>query len=297
MLTGCDQLASPPLPVGNGGGRLAAESQEPDVRNALLEKLQGKTLEQKLQILLDIVKQDASESARRDALDFICGLGKDASPLAEALAEQLLLESNVRMVPDLKTTLVEIQADVENYFITAAASADEAQRLRIIDVLGELSKAKPETLSFLAVQFEAKNQTAKVAAIKAVGKIGPAAQGMLPKLNELAGRPRVPLEGSTDGGRAFRASRDLQGAAVRAIEAVGADKSSIDVLTAALSQEPQIAEPAARALGTLGPAAASALKDLEKLAARNDHGGKDIKTRLAREAAAEAIQLIGRPAK
>ncbi len=92
--------------------------------------------------------------------------------------------------------------------------------------------------------------------------------------------------------QAYRQSRDLQTAAVGAIEQIGADAAAVPALGVASAKEPRIAESAANALARLGPAAAAAKPELQQLLQRNDHGGKDIKTRLARSAAEKALVAI-----
>ena len=77
-----------------------------------------------------------------------------------------------------------------------------------------------------------------------------------------------------------------------AIAAIGANEQAIPSLTSALSGDPFSAQLAAEALATLGPRAASALPELEKLRAQNDHHGRAIAIAMAVKAAKHAIAAI-----
>lgn len=276
--TGCYQTSSP--------------DPQDNLRNNLLEKLQGQAREEKLQIVLKIVQSDSNEAVRLDALKYVCGLGIDAAPLGEPLVDQLLIESNPRIVLGLTEAIVQSQLDVETYMTAKAVNADAVQLTRIYKVLGHLSAPKPETVDFLIDQLSTANQSQFEAVCKALEDIGPAAKSALPKLVELAARPRESSDGRDGDERVYQENRNTHGSVIRAIAAIGADASAIDILTSTLSMEPQIARFAAEALGSIGPAAATALPELEALYARDDHDGKDVKTRQAREAAGKAIAAI-----
>lgn len=287
---GCDQFASQ---AGSGpGGRNLGKQRATNVRNELLRQLQGLDEAAKLQKLLSIIENDQDVSKRRDALRFTIGLETKAAPIADSLARLFISESDAYVAGDIKQALVACEADVEESLLLAATDADANQLLRIVEALGVTSASGPEALEFFRKQLGKEDTELVMAACAALEQLGPAAQSLLPDLLSLAGRPRVPLDDASNNAPAFRASRDVTEGAVRAIAAIGADASAISVLTNCLEMEASIAAVAAKALANLGSAAATALPALQTLRNRDDHGGKDIKTRVAREAAADAIAAI-----
>lgn len=272
-----------------------AIGQTVDIRNQLLTRLQGQQVNERLQTLLTIIQSDSNVDLRKDAVQFLRGMNQEVPAIGEQLGRQLLVESNPGVYEGLRTLLVESDADIELFLVRTAENANADQQLRIIKILGDLAAGAPESIDFLVDKLASEDPQMLLAACKSLEKAGPPANPALEKLIELAGQPRATLDTSNDRGRAFRAGRDQQGAAIRAIAAIGPDKSALAVLTAALTLEPQIAAPAAEALAKLGPQAISALPELEKLAARDDHSGRDLKTRSARKAAEKAIAAIKSP--
>ena len=264
----------------------------PSARTELLKKLQNQSKDQEQQTLLAIVLQDERKVVRYDALEYLSTIGNDASSLGKPLAEQLLVESNPTIVRKIQSTLVEIGADVEDFLVTATETADEEQLSRIVKTLGDVSANKPRSLEFLIRRLSSARNPEQQAACESLAKIGPAAQSALPKLIAIAARPRVPLKGNQDGGLSYRESRDLHLEAIGAIAAIGANEQAIPALTSALSGDLFAAQLAADALATLGPRAASALPELEKLKAQNDHHGKAMAIADAVRAAKQAIAAI-----
>lgn len=271
----------------------AVREADSSVRNRLLERLQGQSQDEKMQTLLVIIQQNDDLELRRDALMYMRGVGPEVNAIAEPLVRLLLEESDQRVVADLRRGLIEANADVEDILVASVANADRKQTTRIIEMFGAVAASSPAAMEFLVEQLDSEDRVQVLAACAAIEKIGSSALLSLPGLIAIADLPRVPLDlGSENRGLAFRQSREIQEAAIRAIAAVGPNESAIAVLTKTLGKEPGIAKFAASALATLGTRAASALPELEKLQARNDHGGKDVKTRLAREAAEKAIAAI-----
>ena len=264
----------------------------PGARTELLKKLQNQSKDQEQQTLLAIVLHDERNKIRYDALEYLSTMGNNASSLGKPLAEQLLVESNPSIVRKIQSTLVEIRADVEDFLVTATETADEEQISRIVETLGDVSANKPRSLEFLIRRLSSARNPEQQAACESLAKIGPAAQSALPKLIAIAARPRVPLKGNQDGGLSHREIRDLHLEAIGAIAAIGANEQAIPVLTSALSGDPFSAQLAAEALATLGPRAASALPELEKLRAQNDHHGRAIAIAMAVKAAKHAIAAI-----
>ena len=204
----------------------------------------------------------------------------------------MLEEKDDDLFRRIKLVLVESQTSVEVSLLSAVPNAHKQQILRIIETLGDTRASSPATFEFLQQQLASSKSELVIAACKALEQIGPVGGSALPLLLAIAERPRVALDGSSDAGQEFRESRDLAGAAIRAIAALGPDESAVPALTGGLAMEPQIAAVAADTLARLGTKAASALPALEELKNRDDHGGHDVKTRLAREAALSAINAL-----
>ena len=288
---GCDPSAMTKR-SGSGNDKTNSSFPRPSARTELLKKLQNQSKQQEQATLLAIVQHDDAKTIRYEALEYLSVMGSDASSLGIPLAEQLLVESDYSLVRKLQSTLVEIDADIEEFLVGAAKTANEEQMSRIVETLGDVSANKPKSLEFLTERLSVQDRLEQQAACDSLAKIGPAAQLALPKLIEIAARPQVPLKGDQDGGLAHRESRDLHRAALSAIAAIGASEQSIPVLTTALSGDPFSAQIAADALATLGPRAASALPELEKLKARNDYQGRAIAIAMAVKAAKQAIAAI-----
>ena len=264
----------------------------PSIRTQLLKRLQDQSREQQQETLLAIVLGDEPNKLQHDALEYLSIMGPEASSLSLPLAEQLLVETNPSMVRKLQSTLLEIQADIEDFLLAATETANEQQIFRIVQTLGLLSASKPASLEFLTKRLSVPGRRDQQAACESLEKIGPLAHSALPRLIEIAAKPRTPLQGSPDSGHAYRESRALHLAAISAIAAIGANEEAIPVLTSALSGDPLSAQIAANALAGLGPRAASALPELEKLKAQNDYQGKAIAIAMAVKAAKQAIAAI-----
>ncbi len=288
---GCDQ-ASFPFGTGTNAATVSQVAPSSNPRNQLLARLQGKDNASKLETLLEIIQHDNNRVIRRDAISYVAGLGAEAKPLEEPLTQLVLKLNDPHVVDDLQRALVDIEANVEPFLLSAVGNTTDDQLTLIIETLGKTRASSPETLKLLQQQLFATNSILLDATCQALEHIGPAAASTLPMLISVAERPRVPLAGTNDNGRAFRESRDTTDAAIRAILAIGANESAVPVLINCLAMEPRIAAVAAEALTDVGPAAASAFQALNELTNRDDHGGHDIKTRLAREAASKAIIAI-----
>ena len=298
LVSGCDQFSTQ-FGGGGGGGDGGTNVSNQDkrqnageTRNRLLAKLQGLDQAARLQMLLSIIQDDADVANRRDAVRYVEGLGAQAVPIADSLARLFVVEKDHLVAGDIKQALTDCGANVEESLLSLAASAQQPQLLRIVEALGFTGASSPAALEFLGEQLDKDDTDLVLAACKAIEQLGPAAKPLLPWLIAVAERPRVPLDAAANNGSAFRASRDTTGSAVRAIAAVGADPAALSVLTKCLAMEPNIAEAAAKAIADLGSIAAPAIPALQQLLNRDDHGGKDVKTRLAREAAQRAIGII-----
>ena len=269
-------------------------SLRPNVRMEILKRLQNQTQDQQLETLVAIIRGGDNEQKkiRYDALEYLSSLGTEASSIGTPLAEQLLVESDSSIVLKLQHTLAEIKTDVEDFLVTAAATANEQLMSRIVKTLGFIGAKKPESIEFLNTRLSVNLNRDQLEVCKSLTKIGPPAHTALPKLIEIAGRGRVSLKEKQDGGRSYRESRDLYEEAINAIAAIGPNEQAIPVLTSALAGDPLTAQVAADALATLGPRAASALPELEKLKQINDYGGKAVAQSQAIKAAERAILAI-----
>lgn len=283
---GCNQSAS----TSETNGKPTPVKQQ--ARNQLLERLAGLDKDEKLQVLLSLVQDDSDKLLRRESLSYLASLGTDIKPIADSLVNLLLEEKDDDVFRRIKLVLVESQASVEVSLLSAVPNAHNQQLLRIMETLRDTRASSPATLEFLQQQLASSSSELVIAGCKALEQIGPAGRSTLPLLLAIAERPRVALDGSSDAGQEFRESRDLAGAAIRAIAVLGPDASTVPALTGGLAMEPQIAAVAADTLARVGAKAASAIPALEELKNRDDHGGHDVKTRLAREAALKAINAL-----
>jgi hypothetical protein len=225
-------------------------------------------------------------------LDYLVSFGKDAESLVEPLIQLLLDEQDPYVLGDIRDVLAAIGSSSELALVAASKNANEQQLIRIVETVGMVGATHPETLDFLKHHLMSENPKMVIASCRSIELIGKQAHSLLPQLISIAQRPRVPLAGE-ETAHLFRDSRDVAAAAVGAMAEVGADESAVPVLIDCLGMEPNIAEKAAEALEGLGPRASSALAALRELQNRDDHGGRDVKTKLARDAAAKAIQAIG----
>ena len=289
---GCDPSAMTRR-SGSGNDKTNPSFPRPSARTDLLKKIQNQSKQQEQATLLAIVlNDDEKKTLRYEALEYLSVMGSDASSLGIPLAEQLLVESDDSLVRKLQSTLVEIDADIEEFLVAAAKTDHEKQVSRIVETLGDVSANKPRSLEFLTQRLSSQDRLDQQVACDSFAKIGPPAHVALPKLIEIAARPQVPLKGNQDGGFAYRESRDLHRAALSAIAAIGASEEAIPVLTSALSGDAFSARIAADSLATLGPRAVSALPELERLKARNDYQGRAIALAMAVKAAKQAIAAI-----
>lgn len=260
-------------------------------RNRLLVLLKGQDDDGKLKTLMQIIQKDTDPVMRREALSYLAGLESQATPLSEPLTQVLLAESDMSIVHDIQRVIAGIGSGAEVFLVAASENSDKQQSLRIIQTLGLTGASNPTTLDFLRKQLSSKDSSTVIATCKSIEQIGKSAQSMLPGLIAILGRPRIELV-SEENAREFRESRDSVDACVRAVASVGADESAVPALIDCLEMEANIAEAAAEALRQVGPRAQAALPALRKLQNRDDYTGKDIKTRIAREAAAKAILAI-----
>jgi hypothetical protein len=284
--------------VESAGGAQQHGSQEVEVgdnlRNQLLRQLQGLTPAERVQRAVEIVTSATDRFVRRDALQYLLGMNADLQPVIPTLVDRLLLESDPTTVGLLQQILAQHSTLSEATLLEAAAAVNQSQLQRIVVTLGQAEAIGPETLELFRAHLDSADIQTSLAVCRSLEQQGKNAQELLPDLIAIAGRPRVLLNADSSNGAAFRHSRDKHRAVVRAMAAVGVDSRAIPVLSNALSMEAAIAEPAAQALGTLGADATSALPLLKQLRDRDDHGGKDIKTRSAKIAAEAAIKAIER---
>jgi hypothetical protein len=289
-IAGCEHSAQTVKYGGKSDGDHSTLSPS-KIRNQLLIRLQDQDLDGKLHTLMEIIERGEEQAMRRDALHYLAGQADIAKSLVPSLVKLLLIERDPAIVNDLQNLLVEIEVPVDSLLLTNTDGLDEDQVLRVVETLGLMRASSPQVLEFLRLQMLENNPKRILAVCRALEGIGAPGQSFLPKLIAIAKRTRLPMD-DNDQGRAYRESRDRTHAAVRAIAAVGADPSAIGVLIDCLAMEPQIASTAADALAKLGPAACVALPALQALSARNDHGGHDVKTRTAKDAAKNAILAI-----
>jgi hypothetical protein len=284
--------------VESAGGAQQHGSQEVEagdnLRNQLLRQLQGLTPAERVQRAVEIATEATDLFARRDALQYLLGMNADLQPVIPTLVDRLLLESDPTTVGLLQQILAQHSTLSEATLLGAAAAVNQTQLQRIIVTLGQAESIGPESIELFRTHLDSADMETTLAVCQSLERQGQVAQELLPDLIAIAGRPRAPLEVDGKNSRHFRHSRNKTRAVVRAMAAVGVDMRALAVLSNALSMEASIAEPAAQALGTLGADAASALPLLKQLRDRDDHGGKDIKTRTAKIAAEKAIKAIER---
>ncbi len=261
-------------------------------RNILLSRIQGKWFADQVTTVSDIARYDPDRELRIDAIRYLGGLGSEASCASQTLIDELISQPDVTTVYALQHTLSQLGPAIVPDLMNSVKSSHPEGTIRLITVIGTLGPAATEAIQWLSLQIEASDFELREAAIIALGKIGPTAKPVLPQLVTIISEPRVPLNGDSLQAHYYRQSRDLQGAAVRAVSLIGADLTALPALRLALKEEPSIAESAANAIAQLGPAAALAAADLRLLSQRNDYGGKDIKTRAARLAAENALASV-----
>lgn len=265
-----------------------------NLRNELLRQLQGLSTEERLQRASEIATAATDRFVRRDALQYLLGVEADLQPVVPTLVERLLSEPDPTAVARLQQLLAQHSSVSEEALLEAAAAVNQTQLRRIISTLGQATSIGPETIELFRTHLDSADIQTALAVCQSLEQQGQVARELLPDLIAIAGRPRVLMEADGKNSHHFRHSRDKTQAVVRAMAAVGVDTRAVPVLSSALSMEASIAEPAAQALGTLGADGASVLPQLKQLRDRDDHGGKDIKTRTAKIAAEEAIKAIER---
>ena len=274
----------------------AAESEQPwdakNPRNILLSRIQGKSHSDQVTTVCDIARYDPDRELRSDAIRYLGALGSEASSASQTLIDELISQPDMAIVYALQHTLSQLGPAIVPDLMNSVKSSHKEGTIRLITVIGALGAAATEAIPWLSLQIDGSNFELRQAAIIALGKIGPTAKPVLPQLVTIISEPRVPLNGDSLQAHYYRQSRDLQAAAVRAVSLIGADLTALPALRLALKEEPLIAESAANAIAQLGPSAAMAAADLRLLSQRNDHRGKDIKTRAARLAAENALASV-----
>lgn len=271
---------------------LSQDSTERNLRNEVLKQIEGKQGDEKLTILLKIISAQNDRPLRRDAIRYLSGTLEEANSLSGPLADLLLIESDSGIVSDLEGLLSNREFDVDQYLLDAALAASENQHLRIVKVMGLRKTAAPDTLEYFRQHLSTGSLSLFVKTCEAIVEIGPPARVLLPELVTAAEQPRIAMIPTNP--EAARDSRDKTYAAGRAINAVGPDVSAVETLRKLLAMEASIATQAAEALAQLESDAAAAIPELKQLLNRDDHGGRDIKTRKARDAAERALTRIAR---
>lgn len=291
VLSGCDHM-----PFLNQIGQKRTEQTQiqplPNTRNSLLMKLKSQDSSDKLTILMGILRDEQDRILRRDALRYLSGMGHDAIPIADRLTDLLLEETDPTFVNELFEALDELDINVETHLLTAAQTADATQSLRIVKAMGVTQASSQDSIQFLLRQISSGDYQRVLTTCQALERIGSSAHGMLPALIAIVERSQLEMETRDENSKQLRERRDVLQAAVRAIHAIGPDESSVSALIKCLDEDPTIASVAAGSLAQIGPSAASALPALKNLRNRDDHGGRDIKTRTARDAAAKAISAL-----
>lgn len=270
------------------------DSKERNLRNEVLKQIEGKEGDEKLKILFQIVSAQYDRPLRRDAIRYLSGILEEANSLSGPLVDLLLKETDSGVVNDLEDLLSNREFDVDHYLLDASIAASENQHLRILKVMGLRKTFAPDALEYFRQHLTAGNLLLFVGTCEAIVKIGPPARVLLPELVAAADQPRIEMTPSNS--KAARASRDRTYAAARAIRAVGPDVSTVDTLRKLLAMEASIATQAAEALSQLESKGSVAIPELRELMNRDDHGGRDVKTKIARDAAEKALAKIERTA-
>jgi HEAT repeat protein len=267
-------------------------STERSLRTKILKRIEGKGEEEKLAILLDIISKPIDRPLRRDAILFLSGTLEKANILSHPIADLLLVEPDTAVVNDLEHLLANKEFDVDHYLLDVSLTANESQHLRIIKVLGLRKTATPESMNYLRKHLTTGNSSMLMKACEAIVEIGPPARVLLPELVAVAAQPRIEM--TPNNPRAARESRDKTYAAARAINAIGPNENAVDTLRKLLAMEALIATQAAEALAQLESKATAAIPELKQLLNRDDHGGRDVKTKIARDSAEKALGRIAR---
>ena len=285
LVSGCTPNA---LQVPDSGKQQVSE--EKNLRNRILRKLEGKETEQKQTILLEIISNPNDKPLRRDAIRYLNGILQEVNSLSKPLTELFLLETDSAVVSDLKALLSNKEFDVDGYLLNATTTATETQHLRIIEILGLRKASTPGAILYFKEHLRRKNAQLFIQACEAVVDVGAPARVLLPELIAAAAQPRIAM--APNNAKAARDSRDKIYAAVRAIDAVGPDEDAVATLITLLSMEAVIAASAADALAQLEGKATAAIPALKKLLERDDHGGRDLKSKIAKESAEKALAKI-----
>jgi hypothetical protein len=287
FLLGCVPYA-PQSPNRN----LPQDSTERNLRNEILTQIEGKDADEKLAILLKIISATNDRPLRRDAIRYLSGTLVEASILSNPLTDLLLMETDSAIVNDLEDLLSNREFDLDHYLLDASLTASESQHLRIVKVMGLRKTSTPEAFNYFRQHLTAGSLSLFVKTCEAMVEIGPPARVLLPELVAAADQPRFEMTPSNS--KAARDSRDKTHAAGRAINAVGPDVSAVEKLRKLLAMEASIATQAAEALAQLESEATAAIPELKQLLKRDDHGGRDVKTKIARDSAKKALDRIAR---
>jgi len=262
------------------------------LRNEVLKRIEGKNADEKLSILLKIISAPNDRPLRRDTIRYLSGLLVEVSVLSNPLTDLLLMETDSAIVNDLEDLLSNLEFDIDHYLLEASLAASESQHLRIVKVMGLRKTSTPEALNYFRQHLTADSLSLFVKTCEAIVEIGPPARVLLPELVTAADQPRIAM--TPNNPKAARDSRDKTYAAGRAINAVGPDVSAAETLRKLLAMEASIATQAAEALAQLESEASAAIPELKQLMNRDDHSGRDIKTRKARDAAERALARIAK---
>lgn len=273
---------------------LSQDSTERNLRNEVLKQIEGKEGDEKLTILFKIISAPNDRPLRRDAIRYLSGTLEEANRLSGPLADLLLMETDSGIVNELENLLANREFDVDQKLLDASQTANENQHLRIVRVMGLRKTSTPEALDFFRQHLTSGSLSLFVGTCEAVVEIGTPARVLLPELVNAAGQPRIEMTPINP--KAARDSRDRTYAAGRAINSVGPDVSAVDTLRKLLAMEASIATQAAEALSQLESKGSAAIPELRELMNRDDHGGRDVKTKIARDAAEKALAKIERTA-
>jgi HEAT repeat protein len=264
---------------------------------------------------------------RRDAADVLAATARSNDSAAKnALIRVLANDGDAQTRAEAASSLGDIGR--EEYFKNARSTADALAKAALSDTaasvresavlaLGQLAGKAAGQGDVLAKSITDNSSTVRWRAMEAIAKIGPACKAAVPNLIEILNQPddRVAM-GDThyyacaalaaigpDSVSAIpsllpvlKEPRNAQEAA-RALGAMGSQASqAVPGLIALLhSSDYEERNVAAVALGNIGPAASAALPDLKKAADDTRNRSRAGTTRMAQEAAQEAILKISPP--
>ncbi len=148
-------------------------------------------------------------------------------PAGIAKVVELLKEDDMGLVDQTSTILIEARADVVPFLIAGAGHDDQSVRWWCIRTLGRIGAADEKTLDLLdrVASDKQGNSDQKLAAIRALGEIGPPSVTRIPTLVRL-------LENRDP---------EVRAASARALDMIGASaQEALPALTVALSDEDAI---------------------------------------------------------